>query len=73
MGLEGTELTRYYFPAEPTLEYLRHIKQLCFRLGLDISGTAVGNDFCHPAGEKRDKQIRHVKQWIDYAECSARR
>ncbi len=68
MGLEGTELTSYYFPAEPTLEYLCHLKQLCFRLGLDISGTAVGNDFCHPSGEKRDEQIRRVKQWIDHAE-----
>jgi sugar phosphate isomerase/epimerase len=68
MGLQGTELTSYYFPKEPSLEYLRHIKQLCFRLGLDVSGTAVGNDFCHPAGDKRDSEIKHVKQWIDYAE-----
>ncbi len=68
MGLQGTELTSYYFPKEPSLDYLRHIKQLCFRLGLDVSGTAVGNDFCHPPGEKRDAEIRHVKQWIDYAE-----
>ena len=68
MGLEGTELTSYYFPQEPTHEYLLHVKQLCFRLGLDISGTAVGNDFCYPPGEKRDNEIRHVKRWIDYAE-----
>lgn len=68
MGLEGTELTSYYFPAEPTPQYLRQVKQQAFRLGLDISGTAVGNDFCHPPGEQRDKQIRAVKQWIDRAE-----
>jgi sugar phosphate isomerase/epimerase len=68
MGLEGTELTSYYFPPEPTQEYLRHLKQLCFRLGLDISGTAVGNDFCHPSGDERDREIKHVKRWVDYAE-----
>src|SRR4051794_24910222 len=68
MGLLAMELPSYYSPAEPTPEYLRHLKQLCFRLGLDISGTAVGNDFCHPTGDKRDEQIRHVKRWIDYAE-----
>lgn len=68
MGLEGTELTSYYFPAEPTPQYLRQVKQQAFRLGLDISGTAVGNDFCHPPGEQRDKQIRAVKQWVDRAE-----
>jgi sugar phosphate isomerase/epimerase len=68
MGLDGTELTSYYFPPEPTNEYLRHLKQLCFRLGLDVSGTAVGNDFCHPPGDQRDQQLRQMKQWIDRAE-----
>jgi sugar phosphate isomerase/epimerase len=68
MQLDGTELTSYYFPNEPTNEYLRHLKQLCFTLGLDVSGTAVGNDFCYPPGEKRDSEIRHVKRWVDHAE-----
>jgi len=68
LDLEGTELTSYYFPKEITPEYLRHVKQLCFRLGLDVSGTAVGNDFCHPAGAERDREIAHVKKWVDYAE-----
>jgi sugar phosphate isomerase/epimerase len=68
MGLEGTELTSYYFPPDPTPQYLRQLKHQTFRLGLDISGTAVGNDFCHPPGEEREKQIRLVKQWVDRAE-----
>jgi len=68
MQLEGTELTSYYFPDPVTPEYLRTLKRQCFRLGLDVSGTAVGNDFGHPAGPARDKQINGVKQWIDHAE-----
>jgi sugar phosphate isomerase/epimerase len=68
MGLQGTELTSYYFPNDPTPDYLRHLKDLCFRLGLDISGTAVGNDFCHPAGPERDRELAHVKRWVDHAE-----
>ncbi len=68
MGLEGTELTSYYFPETITSEYLRTLKQKCFKLGLDVSGTAVGNDFGHPASEERQQQIAGVKQWIDYAE-----
>ncbi len=68
MGLEGTEPTTYYFPQQVTDEYLRRLKHVTFRLGLDISGTAVGNDFCHPPGPARDQQISHVKQWIDRAE-----
>jgi sugar phosphate isomerase/epimerase len=67
-GLEGTEPTSYYFPKDVTPDYLRHLKHVAFRLGLDISGTAVGNDFSHPPGPERDGQIAHVKKWIEYAE-----
>ncbi|MFM9114894.1 MAG: sugar phosphate isomerase/epimerase family protein [Planctomycetota bacterium] len=66
-GLDGTELTSYYFPKELTKEYLLSIKKLCFELGLDISGTAVGNDFGHPEGEKRRQQVELVKRWVDHA------
>jgi sugar phosphate isomerase/epimerase len=68
MGLEGTELTSYYFPDPVTPEYLRTLKRRCFELGLDVSGTAVGNDFCVPPGPKRDEQMALVKRWVDYAE-----
>jgi sugar phosphate isomerase/epimerase len=27
----------------------------------------VGNDFCHPKGEERDKQIANVKRWVELA------
>ncbi len=67
-GLEGTELTSYYFPKNTTPEYLRTLRRQCFRLGLDVSGTAVGNDFGHPPGEKRSTEIANVKTWIEYAE-----
>src|ERR1043166_3618449 len=67
-GLEGTELTSYYFPKETTADYLHALRRQCFRLGLDVSGTAIGNEFGHPPGEKRDAEIAKTKQWIDYAE-----
>lgn len=67
-GLEGTELTSYYFPNPVTPEYLRSLKQQCFRLGLDVSGTAVGNDFGSPDVEQRKTQIGRVKNWIEHAE-----
>ena len=69
MGLEGTELTSYYFPKKVTDEYLYKLKQEAFQLGLSVSGTAVGNDFGHPEGDpKRTEQIAHVKRWVDHAE-----
>jgi sugar phosphate isomerase/epimerase len=68
MGLEGAEPTSYYFPKDVTPEYLRQLKALAFRLGLDISGTAIGNDFCHPPGPERDVQMALAKRWIENAE-----
>lgn len=67
-GLEGAELTSYYFPKDVTPDYLRSVRRRCFQLGLDVSGTAVGNDFGLPPGPKRQEQIDLVKQWVDRAE-----
>ncbi len=68
MGLEGTELTSYYFPKPLDKgDYLLGLRAKCFRLGLAVSGTAVGNDFCHPAGPQRTQQIQAVEEWIDVA------
>ena len=67
-GLEGTELTSYYFPKDVTADYLASLKQHCFTLGLDVSGTAIGNDFGHGKDDpKRADQIQHVKTWVDHA------
>ncbi len=67
LDLAGTELTSYYFPKEVTHEYLTSIKERAFRLGLDISGTAIGNDFCVATDEKRQQQIELCRSWIDHA------
>lgn len=67
MNLDGTELTSYYFPAEVTTDYLMHVKELTFRLGLDISGTAIGNNFCVPDGPEREFELQMARQWIDYS------
>ena len=66
-GLEGTELTSYYFPKSFDGAYLASLKQRCFVSGLDISGTAVGNDFGHPEGETRQAEIAKLKEWIRHA------
>lgn len=67
MGLDGVELTSYYFPADVKPDYLHRLKQHAFNLGLDISGTSVGNNFCLPAGPARDIQLALVRTWIDNA------
>jgi sugar phosphate isomerase/epimerase len=67
-GLDGTELTSYYLTDKAPPDYYRQLKAAAFRRGLDVSGTAVGNDFCHPPGSQRDQEIASVKRWIEYAD-----
>lgn len=68
LNLDGTELTSYYFPPNPTPEYIYGLRRHAFHQGLDVSGTAIGNEFGHPKGEKRDAEIAKTKKWIDIAE-----
>ncbi len=68
---DAVDLTGYYFPGYPevpTDEYLYHIKQKAFLLGLEISGTGVRNDFTDPDPVKRKASVELVKKWIVAAE-----
>ena len=70
IGFDGVDITAYYFPGYPNVptdEYLHHIKRKAFRLGLDITGTGVRNDFTDPDKNKRAEHIMLVKNWIDAA------
>jgi sugar phosphate isomerase/epimerase len=63
--LDAVELTAYYFP-ETTPEYLAHLKGRCTRLGLDVSGTAVGNNFAVADPDKLRGQLASVKSWVEH-------
>ncbi len=65
--LDAIEPTSYYFQEPITADYLRQYRRRAFLRGLDISGTAIGNTFTHPRGEKLQKEIEHTKRWIVHA------
>ena len=67
MGLDAVEPTSYYFDPDVESEELQRLKRHAFLLGLDISGTAIGNDFCLPPGPDRDAQLQLARTWIDRA------
>src|SRR5690606_24531849 len=48
-------------------DFLMQVKARTYHAGLDISGTAIGNDFCVAEEEKRSFQLGITRQWIDYA------
>ncbi len=67
---DAVDLTGYYFPGYPTVppdENIFNLKQKAFRLGLDISGTGVKNDFTNPDENKRKEDITLIKKWIECA------
>ena len=66
MNLDAVEPTAYYFP-ETTPAYLAQLKGRCSRLGLDVSGTAVGNNFCVADPKKLRTEIEQVKRLIEHS------
>ncbi len=69
--IDAVDLTAYYFPGYPEVpsdEYLYHIKQKAFLLGVEISGTGVRNDFTDPDSKKLLASVELVKKWIIAAE-----
>lgn len=70
IGFDAVDITAYYFkgyPEVPSDDYLHEIKRKAFRLGLDISGTGVRNDFTLADPEKRKAEVQLVKNWIEAA------
>jgi sugar phosphate isomerase/epimerase len=66
-GCDGAEITSYYVPTPVTEGYLLSLRRHAFLRGVGVSGTAVGNTFTLPKGERRDREIASVKQWIEFA------
>jgi len=72
LGLDGTELTSYWFPKTVTPEYLASLKRRAHLAGLDISGGAIANRFTLPPGKALDAQHAHVRKWVEhYADLGA--
>jgi len=69
IGLKGVELTSYYFKSDSDKNYFRDLRKHAFDNGITISGTAIGNNFCLPSGDDRQKQIDYTKKWIDNSVC----
>ena len=70
LGFAAVDPTAYYFPNYPLVpddHYLYHIKQLSFRLGLDISGTGVRNNFTDPDPRKRRADLALIDAWAGAA------
>lgn len=64
----GAELTSYFFDPEVGDDYLAECRHLAHVTGVEICGTAVGNNFSFPKeAPERAEQMDYVKKWIDRA------
>jgi sugar phosphate isomerase/epimerase len=66
MGLDGVELTAYYFPSTD-INYLHSLKRRCLEVGIDVSGAAVGSRLTLASHQERAEQVAMVKEWIGHA------
>lgn len=67
VGFEGIDLTGYYFPGYPAVpsdDFIYEVKRKAFKLGLEISGTGVRNDFILSDKAKRTGEKTLIKEWI---------
>lgn len=66
-NIPAIDLTGYYFPGYPevpTDEYIYELKYKAFKLGIDISGTGIRNNFASPDPAVRKADVERAKQWI---------
>ena len=66
LGIEGVELTSYYFP-NTDMDYLHSIKRRCLVRGIDVSGAAVGSKLTLASDDERAAEVRMVKEWLGHA------
>ena len=67
-GVEGAELTSYFFPPEADASYFARCRHQAHVNGVVVSGTAVGNNFSYPKdAPEREEQMAYVKEWVDHS------
>ena len=69
MGLEGTELTSLLLSRETdAASTCATSSSFASGWGSTFPARRWAMTFAIPPGDKRDQEIKHVKQWVDYAE-----
>lgn len=68
LGLDGAELTSYFFEAPVTTARLNQIKRQAHILGLEITGAAMSNNFGHPPNSQVTvREMQYFRKWIDHS------
>lgn len=65
-GVPGAELTSYFFPPDTDAAYCEKVRALADKRGVRITGSAIGNTYTNPPGEKRDQELAYTRKWVDF-------
>jgi len=67
LGLEGAEITSYFFPDPLEKRQIHELKRRAQLLGLDITGAAMGNNFAYPPGSEENLgHMKYFRTWVDH-------
>ena len=65
-GVPGAELTSYFFPPDTDTAFCEKVRAHVDKRSVRITGSAIGNTYTNPPGEKRDEQLAYTKRWVDF-------
>ena len=73
LGLDGAEITSYFFPDPLEKRDVHALKRRAHLLGLDVTGGAMGNNFAHkPGSDANLSHMKYFRTWVDhFAELGA--
>ncbi len=62
-GVGGAELTSYFMPYDDAAAYSAECRRVAHLAGVEISGTAVGNNFSYPVdSDEATEQMAYLKE-----------
>lgn len=66
-GLDGLDLTVYWFPQPLAESWLLELKRLAYREAVEIYSISVRTEMTRPTPELRRKEVEEIKSWVDVA------
>ena len=68
LGIDGLDTTVYWFPPNPTDEFLLSFKRFAYKNAVEIYSIAVATEMTKPTPELQAKELEGLKKWVDIAE-----
>jgi sugar phosphate isomerase/epimerase len=67
LGIEGAEITSYFFQDPLPRSYLNEVKRRAHLLGLDLIGGAMSNNFAYKPGSPENLgHMKYFRKWLDH-------